>query len=157
MSSRPAGLAALSEEDGPRPFADGREHLRAELEWLRMVLHREILRLKAANLLPSDPFRGLYLADEQVDAILGQWNSDSGHPQGPALAEMTQRASLLRASIDAQVYANADAGFPPSLLRLARMFDLTPFECHVLIAALAVDLGFSLRGVVLLGAQRCHA
>jgi AAA+ superfamily predicted ATPase len=140
MSSGAAGLAAVVEEGGPRPFAGGREHLQTELEWLRLVLHREILCLKAANLLSSDPFRGLYLADEQVDAILSQWNTDSGRPQGLALAEMTRRASLLRARIDAQVDASVDAGLPPPLFRLARMFDLTSFDCHVLIAALAVDL-----------------
>lgn len=140
MSSRAAGLAAVNETSAPRPFAESREHLHTESEWLRIVLHREILRLKAANLLSSDPFRGLYLADEQVDAILSQWNSESGRPQELALTEMTRRASLLRATIDAQIEASVSAGLLPPLLRLARMFDLSPFGCHVLIAALAVDL-----------------
>lgn len=140
MSSGAAGLTAVNEGCTPRPFAAGREHLRAELEWLRLVLHREILRLKAANLLSSDPFRGLYLADEQVDAILRQWNNESSRPQEVALAEITRLASALRAEIDAQIAASADAGLPPPLFRLAHMFELTPFECHVLIAALAVDL-----------------
>jgi hypothetical protein len=140
MSSGAAGLAAVHEGSAPRTFASGREHLHAELEWLRLVLHREILRLKAANLLSSDPFRGLYLADEQVDAILRQWNAESSRPQESALAEITGRASALRAEIDAQIAASADAGLPPPLFRLAQMFSLTPFECHVLIAALAVEL-----------------
>jgi hypothetical protein len=140
MSASAPGLEAISDESGPQPFADGREHMQAELEWLRLVLHREILRLKAANLLSSDPFRGLYLADEQVDAILSQWHSAAGRPQGAALAEMSERASMLRAGIDEQIAACAEAGILPPLFRLAQMFDLTPFECHVLIAALAVEL-----------------
>jgi AAA+ superfamily predicted ATPase len=140
MSASAADLTALSDENGPRPFTDAREHMQAELEWLRLVLHREILRLKAANLLSSDPFRGLYLADEQVDAILSQWHSETGVPQGAALAEMTERAAMQRARIDAQIAAYAEADRLPPLLRLAQLFDLTPFECHVLVAALAVEL-----------------
>jgi hypothetical protein len=140
MSASAPGLEAISDESVPQPFADGREHIHAELECLRLVLHREILRLKAANMLSSDPFRGLYLADEQVDAILSQWHSETGRPQGAALAEMSERASMLRAGIDARIAACAEAGILPPLFRLAQMFDLTPFECHVLIAALAVEL-----------------
>jgi hypothetical protein len=44
--------------------------LAPELARLDHLLHREILRLRAAYELSLDEFRGLYISDEQVDALL---------------------------------------------------------------------------------------
>jgi len=52
-------------------FADPAEHLAAELQRLDLVLHREIVRLRAAYQLSLDEFRGLYVSDEQVDRLAG--------------------------------------------------------------------------------------
>src|SRR5215207_429546 len=44
--------------------------LTAELRRLDLLLHREILRLRAAYHLSMDEFRGLYISYEQVDAFV---------------------------------------------------------------------------------------
>src|SRR5689334_6535323 len=44
--------------------------LEAELARLDRMIHREILRLRAAYEISLDEFRGLYISDEQVDALV---------------------------------------------------------------------------------------
>jgi AAA+ superfamily predicted ATPase len=142
MSSRPIRLAVL--ETVAAPFADGMEHINAELDWLRLVLHREVLRLKAANLLSSDPFRGLYLSDDQVDNILRDWSAQTSDMNAvhriPAIEDLNRSIDGVQAEIDARMHESITAGAPPPMARLASLFDLSAFDCKVLIAALAVDL-----------------
>ena len=46
------------------------EHLAAELQRLDLLLHREILRLRANYQLSLDEFRRLYISDEQVNQLI---------------------------------------------------------------------------------------
>ena len=140
MSSRPSGVAIADGAEVPQPFASAMDHLQSELGWLRLVLQREILRLKAANLLSADPFRGLYLADEQVDAILRDWNAEQRRPPAPGLADVSLRAAMKRVEIDARLRECVAAGIPPPMMRLADMFGLSVFECNVLVAVLALEM-----------------
>lgn len=140
MSARSSGLAMAKEQGRAAPFADAIQHIQAELDWLRLLLHREVLRMKAANLLAADPFRGLYVTDEQVDAVLRRWNAEQARPDDPQHAELNEAASSLRTQIDAQLEESELAGCPMPLTRLARRFRLSRFENHVIIAALAVEV-----------------
>ena len=59
-------------------------YLDAALHRLDLLLHREILRLRARYQLSLDEFRGLYVSDEQVDHLVRQTCADSGeHPAQP--------------------------------------------------------------------------
>lgn len=49
------------------------------LQRLDLMLHREILRLRAVYQLSLDEFRGLYVSDEQVDALIRDWRSAGEH------------------------------------------------------------------------------
>jgi hypothetical protein len=141
MASPAHGLGTSDEVNPPPPFGSGMDHLLAELGWLRLVLQREIIRLKAAHLLSSDPFRGLYLSDEQVDAILHDWSAQIPEAtQPPAIADITNRIDAVQDDIDARMHQSLAAGTPPPMARLAKWFHLSPFECKILIASLAVDL-----------------
>ncbi len=140
MSARSAGLALANEQTRADPFTDTIQHIQAELDWLRLLLHRETLRMKAANLLAADPFRGLYLADEQVDAVLRHWNSEQARPNDPQQSELNEAASLLRVRIDTQLEESESAGCPMPLTQLARKFGLSGFDSHVVMAALAVEV-----------------
>jgi hypothetical protein len=122
------------------PFHSAAEHLFAELDWLRAVLQGHVLRLKAANLLVSDPFRGLYLADEQVDATLAQWSEQSQRTAPSSLAEVADEANAIRTAIDARLRLSFASGYVPPLARLASLFKLSPFECKALIAAIAPEI-----------------
>lgn len=140
MSARSARLAIAEEHAHAAPFANAIQHIHAELEWLRLLLHREVLRMKAANLLVADPFRGLYLADEQVDVVLRHRNTDQAHPNDPQYSELHEAASSLRTRIDTQLEESELAGCPMPLTQLASKFRLSRFESHVVIAALAVEV-----------------
>src|SRR5215211_8658019 len=62
------------------------EYLSIKLQRLDVLLHREILRLKATYQLSLDEFRGLYISDEQVDRLVGHI-ANKNAPGQPAAAE----------------------------------------------------------------------
>ena len=77
-----------------------------------------------------DPFRGLYLRDEDVDGLL-----TPAEPAGPAaeVADLSSRAE--------QVADTAESdGTVPALRRLPRTFGLLPLDVELLLVALAPDL-----------------
>jgi len=148
MPARSIQLIDTASARAPAPFSSGMEHLLAEFDWLRLLLHRHVLRLKAANILAADPFRGLYLADEQVDALLcslaNSAQAREAHAEGiPEISDLTAQAHSARAELDARIRAGATAGFTPPLARLASLFHLSPFETQAIIATAAVE--FDLR------------
>ena len=105
-------------------------HLAARLEVLEtrvadLVAHR---RAQRAGRPPDHRFRGVYLSDDDVDALL------SGLRTAPAVDEAGW-AVVERAVSDA-----AALGEPTRLHRLQQTFALTDFDVEVLIAALAPDL-----------------
>jgi hypothetical protein len=140
MSAQAPRLVIAEGQTCGLPYANAIEHVAAELQWLRLLLHRETLRLKAANLLSADPFRGLYLADEQVDAILCDWTSEKGRTTNPRTIELEEMAASLREAIDARLEESEFAGSPMPMSQLALKFGLSAFECHALVAALAVEV-----------------
>jgi len=108
----------------------GKEYLLGELQRLDLLLHREILRLRAAYQLSLDEFRGLYISDQQVDNLLRETRDASEIPDPAAL---TQQADTLHRSN----LALLDDASPWS--RLKREFALSDFELDVLLVALAID------------------
>ena len=71
------------------------EHLAAELQRLDLLLHREILRLRATYQLSLDEFRGLYISDEQVNSLIDRAWATTG-PQS-VVDELTRQAEAVRA------------------------------------------------------------
>ena len=51
---------------------DPRDYLSVALQRLDLLLHREILRLRASYQLSLDEFRGLYISDEQVNQLVNR-------------------------------------------------------------------------------------
>jgi AAA+ superfamily predicted ATPase len=102
-------------------------HLARELERLDLLLHREILRLRTRYQLSLDEFRGLYVSDEQVDALLQSKSAtDSG--------DIDQQV--------AHLYARNQEGLDPACAwnLLASEFDLSLFDQDALLLALAPEL-----------------
>ncbi|HYJ46472.1 MAG TPA: hypothetical protein VEV81_07645, partial [Pyrinomonadaceae bacterium] len=113
--------------------ADPSEYLSAELQRLDLLLHREILRLRAIYQLSLDEFRGLYISDEQVDQLIDRSLKYEGGTS--ATAELTQRAEALRRSIEE---GDRREGSPWS--RLIREFSLSPAEQDILLLAVAPEI-----------------
>src|SRR5215813_5309672 len=103
------------------------EHLRAELRRLDLLLHREILRLRASYQLSLDELRGLYISDKQVDQFVNQTSEEDN---SEAIATLTARADTLRLE-------NHRFGNDLPWFRLIEMFNLSPSEEDLLLVAIA--------------------
>jgi SpoVK/Ycf46/Vps4 family AAA+-type ATPase len=147
MASSTTGIAATSSVGAINgvPFRSAAEHLLGELECLKLLLHRQVLRLRAASLLREDQFRGLYISDEEVDAILLQGSSNA--PQSPershsvpGMKDLAIRIDSATADLASRLQATQLAGLSIPLFRLARIFGLSPFEQFALLICVAPEL-----------------
>jgi len=107
-------------------FSDGYQHLQAELQRLDMLLQLEVIRLRETGQFVDDPFRGLHIGEQLVDAIL----------TNPAVVTPARPAAL--ETLEQQIAARAADSLP--LQQLGQRFGLKPVELDCLIAAAAVDL-----------------
>ncbi|MGH3740628.1 MAG: ATP-binding protein [Micromonosporaceae bacterium] len=117
------------------PFADPAAHLRAELGRLDIELARQVRRRRTAGRLAGDPaYRGLYVPEELVDALI----AEPGAPD-PGLAEDDIRVAAARADLAGRV-----AVTPPGILRLpalAAEFRLDRLDVDMLLLAISVEFG----------------
>ena len=111
---------------------DPLEHLQAEFARLDVLLHREILRLRARYQLSLDEFRGLYLSDQQVDGLINQAAGEEN--AAPTVAELTDRAEAMHRSNSKRTNDNLP------WTQVVREFGLSQFEQDVLLLALAPEI-----------------
>jgi len=122
------------------PFENGTAHLQAELRRIDLLLQRQVLRLRAANLLTEDQFRGLYISDAQVDALLRHARAGAEDASIPSAEQTTELIRALEKETEGRLRATVDAGIELPLPRLAAVFGLTRFEVEVLLIAVAPEL-----------------
>jgi hypothetical protein len=102
-------------------------HLLGRLRVLEVRVRQAVARRRETDPNPDDPFRGLYLSEDEVDRLLGDRGSDDGADAG---------ADLLR-----DVEREADeAGEELRLRRLVAAFGLEPLDLDLLLVAVAPDL-----------------
>ena len=106
--------------------ADG---LAAEFEWLDVLIQREILRLRAADQLSLDEFRGLYISDAQVDALV-----DAAVAADAETTPMLTARAARMASENAARRSGTDRWDG-----LASTFGLDPIDRSVLLLAVAPE------------------
>lgn len=109
------------------------QHLTQECCWLDLLLRRQVLRLRVLRQETPDQFRGLYIADAEVDLLLENAEDSSSLHQ---LASLEEQIRAVRRENREFLTQRPDA--PLSLMN-AR-FRLSPFECDVFLIALAPDL-----------------
>ena len=122
-----------------KPFLDGSEHLLAELKCLDLLLQRRVLELRALHLLTEDQFRGLYIPDAHVDALLGEDQASAERPSDD-LDRITRQFSQAREEVNARIQASLEAGARLPLLELASRFRLSEFDAAVLLIAVAPEV-----------------
>ena len=113
-------------------FATTGEHLEAELRRLDLLIHREILRLRAVYALSLDEFRGLYISNEQVDRLIR--HQSVTETASPSVETLNRQASELRGWIDSRL----DSASPWA--QLVADFDLDSVDADILLAALAPEM-----------------
>ena len=124
----------MSSEEDVHPLIDNAvEYLGHECRWLELLLQRQVLRLRKIAADDPDNFRGLYIADAEVDALLA--NSDDPEAAG--------QISLLENQIQAIQQENSrlrhDAPHLP-LEQLKARFGLSELECRIFLVAVAAEL-----------------
>lgn len=137
-----------TEADCARQIAVGTDlslrHLEAALARIDVLLRREVKRWQLAGQDPSDAFRGLYVSDDQADALLSRpLGTNWGHAANPHWAEADAFAQAERqASLRAESLAEAARcqGHTVSLEHLRNAFGLEPFEVGILLVCLAPAL-----------------
>ena len=100
------------------------------LKRLDVLIHREILRLRASYQLSLDEFRGLYISDQQVDQLILQ-NNDMGKVDVTELTNLSKQLLLT---------ARQEMSVDPYWNRLIQVYALSTFEEDVLLLALAAEL-----------------
>ena len=128
-----------AEETPARGYGSLQEYLLDELSWLNRMLAAEVLRARRADFFdhPKD-FRGFFIADEEIDALLaaGVFTSGgSGNEEGADSLDR-QAAELLQV-INERISATAQTGIFLPGEHLRRAFDLSEWEKRVLVILLA--------------------
>jgi len=132
---------AAAAEAPARPWRSALEQLDAELEWLSLRLRVVVERGRRRRALgPPESYRGLYVADEEVEHLL----SPEARAAAADLGPIVQQAARLRAELDAGSKAALAAGSEYPIDRVTRIFGLRPEERSVLLVALAasIDSGY---------------
>src|SRR2546423_2875493 len=115
----------------PSSAIDPGGHLALQLERLDLLIHREILRLRARDQLAAGELRGVYISDAQADALVARSGQDDAQVD---ILELTRRAELMRCA------QGARAGTELPWLRLAQQFELSLVEQDLLLVAVALEI-----------------
>ena len=115
-------------------FAHPVHHLRAELARLDCLIQRGIVRVRAGYQLSQEELRGLYISDQQVDALADARPAAADDAAAPSLAQLWRDATALRE----RNCACLPAAFPWA--HLAAELGLSPIELDVLLLVVAPEL-----------------
>ncbi|SAL28143.1 ATP-binding protein [Caballeronia humi] len=129
------------------PFAGSLDHLLAELERIDLLIRSRVAAFRACQ--PGDEqFRGLYVSEQQVDALLAAplgkpaWLGTDATDAADAKARAsldTRLAELARRNAERKRLA-LEAGTGLRLERLRNLFGLDETDVDVLLVCLAVEL-----------------
>jgi hypothetical protein len=109
-------------------------YLHARLSLVELRVRAAVDRRRADDPDPGDRFRGLYISDPQVDALLDA-------PRGPLVpAPSSQASAAMLGELERAAEAGEADGREVRLRRLARTFELEPLDVELLLIALAPDL-----------------
>ncbi|HEY6352713.1 MAG TPA: AAA family ATPase [Candidatus Angelobacter sp.] len=134
----PAAAGRIGANVDIEPFTGGGDHLLAELQRLSIMLNAEVLRMRAANLLTENQFRGLYVSDEQIDAILHASSANDAGP--PDIDVLDMHLAECEQVIAARCEASSAACVMLPLERLTQLYSLSSLERDALLLTLAPEL-----------------
>ncbi|MFO7996568.1 MAG: ATP-binding protein [Dehalococcoidia bacterium] len=126
-------------------FQSSLDHLLAEVQWIELKLHLEVMRLRQ-NSLPDgdDKFRGLYVSEQEIDTIasiscLHQRNSFA-RQDNSNLAPLTQALNQLEADVAARKQESLRSGLLLRLHELESSFCLSVLDVDVLLLCVLPEL-----------------
>jgi hypothetical protein len=114
-------------------FSGPQDHLDRLLRALDLLLHREICRLRATYQLSLDEFRGLYISDAHVDALIAERaQAPESNAQDPVLL------TLEAGQVWDECRKHLQPGFPWA--RVVAEFALDHYDTGILLVALAPEV-----------------
>jgi AAA+ superfamily predicted ATPase len=120
-------------------FETSLQHLLAELERIDLLIAAQVAR--ARQLYANDEqFRGLYISEEEVNALLKQPLGFPRWARGQTtLGDLAATQENIARQIDQRKQASLQRGSELRLHRLQQLFGLSPFEVDVLLVCFAVE------------------
>jgi SpoVK/Ycf46/Vps4 family AAA+-type ATPase len=120
-------------------FETSLQHLLAELERIDLLIAAQVAR--ARQLYANDEqFRGLYISEEEVNALLKQPLGFPRWARGQtSLGDLTATQENISQQINQRKQASLQRGIELRLQRLQQLFGLSPFEVDVLLVCFAVE------------------
>ena len=123
-------------------------YLQVELQRVRTRLQQAVARWRLAGQDPNDAFRGLYVSDEEAEALLARplstnWGQTVSLPE-EIEASLERQSALVERQAEAILDGATERGTTPALERLRIAFGLSQFELDVLLICLApsIDLRY---------------
>ena len=103
---------------------------------LDLRLHREILRLRLSYQLSLDEFRGLYISDAQVDALISRQlqSQYAAHDDIVSISDLQQRIDALNPLVSESWMKD------PAWKKLQYIFSLTSVELDIILLVIAPEL-----------------
>src|ERR1700674_4271440 len=122
------------------PYGSSIEHILAELERIDLLIQIQIRR--ARQLHQDDEFQGLYISEQEVDALLARPIGVPRWALASSAGEENDGAALdrSRTQINARVDASIQHGILLRLVTLASSFNLRSFDIDVVLICLAAEL-----------------
>jgi len=113
-----------------------------ELRRIEILLRCQVLRFRMMDQDGTDELRGLYIKEEEIDALLTE-GSFAGVPHVhycPQLHPLLEACAALATTIATRKAASQRAGVPLRLERVQTLFHLSPFDVDTLLVCLAPEL-----------------
>ncbi|MCI0391850.1 MAG: ATP-binding protein [Acidobacteria bacterium] len=136
----PPGLAPLDQ------YPTAHAHLFDELRWLNCLLAAEVLRLRRVNFYEGvKDFRGFFIADEEIDALLaaGVFESNSGMDDAHRIGltkKLCEQAQNMREEINRRVQQSLAQNISLPVVQLSCYFRMSEFEQQALLICLAPQI-----------------
>jgi SpoVK/Ycf46/Vps4 family AAA+-type ATPase len=117
-------------------------HLLEELQRIDLTVRLQILRMRMQSATGQDDFRGLYIKEEEIDAILAAEVpfGATGGSMPPQLDPLMAQLSGLEQRIAARKALAHQSGTVLRLDRLQELFQLSAFDVDALLICLAPEL-----------------
>ena len=141
MASKKSSAASTPSGQPPQPetlYRDSMAHLADEMRALKLLIALRVHELRKEHALSPSEYRGMFLADHEVRAFLGEAQEDVG-PLTDINVSRERYIEITRAMSN-RVQRSLDAGVYLALPILMHRFSLHPMELKVLLLGLAVDL-----------------
>lgn len=141
-------------------YRNSLEHIGDELRRLDLMLHVQVMRRRHDPAYANfNEFRGLFISDEEIDLMIGREreNPESAAARGESEQMMLTAIEQLEDQIAGKVLTSQNQGVFLSLVTLAQVLHLTPFDTGILLVCMAPEMDQKYERLFCLLTERCNA